>query len=131
MNMSVHDHHLLSYKVSSEERAIWLQTAYPEASGPEFSEVVFSGVAAYHFVGDNLQTIFLSIVEKSPEAIFKEDVSLFDKGRPFCWPGAWNQSTDAVLNYIKESRFRGFQINSAYGMGGWVWAKNFEVAAVN
>jgi len=46
---SIHDNILLEYRVALARKEIRFVTAFPDASGPEFTNVVFRGVEAYAF----------------------------------------------------------------------------------
>jgi hypothetical protein len=132
MKDPIHDNHLISYNIDCCKREIVLHTVFPTLEQPqEFTDVVFSGVHAYYFKGDNFNTIFLWIMEIPPEKILQDNKDLFESEQNFCWPGPWNTSPESVLEYIREHQLKGYEITPAFGMGGWVWAKSMQLVPVN
>ena len=127
MELSVHDNFLLSYCVQTDKQEIHLHTVFPGQEPPELTNVVFTGVIGYHFEQDNFQTIIFGIDETEVEAIYAEDRKLFEYGRKYCWPGAWNTSDEAVLTYLIENEIKGFSLSSSLGMVGWVLAKSMSL----
>ena len=49
MELSVHDNKLISYAVNEKEKKIYLGTVFPDKVSDEYTNVVFSDVAAYFF----------------------------------------------------------------------------------
>ena len=85
-DISVHDNFLISYEVLCREREIHLHTAFLDREPHEYTDVIFYGVAAYHFAGDNLQTIIFSIEEVDLEEIYTEYEELFVESKNYAWP---------------------------------------------
>ena len=65
---SIHDNELLSYTVNCADSKITLRTAYREREPYEFTDVIFSGVVAYHFESDNFNTIIFDITASKPQS---------------------------------------------------------------
>ncbi len=129
MTRSIHDNNVLSYTVDAAKGEIVLRTAFPERDGPEFTNVLFRGVTAYFFEGDNLQTILLNIGEVPAEQVFERERERFKENRAFLWPGGWNDSDASVMAHIATTGVRAYVIQSAYGMAGWVWATSIGILA--
>lgn len=127
MKLSVHDNLLLSYCVAADKQEIYFHTVFPGQEPPELTNVVFTGVVGYHFERDNFQTIIFGIDETEVESIYAEDRKLFEDGRKYCWPGAWNVSDEAVLTYLIENEIKGFSLSSSLGVVGWVLAKSMSL----
>jgi hypothetical protein len=128
---SIHDSHLVSYSIDATTREIWLYTIYPAMAEicEEKTEVIFEGVIAYHFENDNFHTILFGIDEIDFLSFFNEYRQIFDKGRPYGWPGDWNTSDDAVLNYVAENQIKAFQISASSGLCGWALATSMRMIA--
>ena len=124
--ISLHDNFLLSYTVDAHLREIELNTAFLDTEPNEFTNVRFKGVVAYHFVGDNLQTILFDISETTVEKIYDEGLELFQKNKNYSWPFQY-ESRNELLNRLRDSNIRAFAIESSYGLGGWVWAREITV----
>jgi hypothetical protein len=123
---SVHDNKLIAYEVMCGQRRIVLHTRFDEREPHEHIDVVFEGVEAYHFEGDNFGTILFDVGETPLVELVHEEADRFERGRNFGWPGSWNESADSLLAYLEEQDCRAFVINASYGMGGWVLAKSYR-----
>jgi hypothetical protein len=121
--ISVHDNSLLSYEVLCKKHEIHLHTAYYDAEPHEYTDVIFSGVIAYHLVYDNLHTIIFDIEEVDIEKIYADNEDLFIHGKNHGWPIS-HKSKEELLLKMKDENIKGFVINSSYGVDGWVWAQN-------
>jgi hypothetical protein len=127
MPISVHDNFIVSYEVRCEAREIRLHTEYRDRDPFEYTDVIFSGVEAYYFEGDNFCNIVMDINEGSVSNILTKNAAMFDNGKKYRWPGSWNTSSEAARVYLAERKVRAYLIYSSYGMGGWVLAKNMEM----
>ncbi len=130
MNTSIHDNSLHSYCVNADTKEIRLHTFYAHPESQEFTDVVFTGVAAYRFEGDNFMTIIFDVYETPAEKIYAENRDWFEHGRSYLWPGAWNHSEEAVLAYLIESEIKGYMLTASLGMTGWVLAKSMSLLSV-
>ena len=129
MELSVHDNFLLSYCILAHQQEIHFQTVFPDQKPPELTDVVFSGVVGYYFERDNFQTIIFDIEEMDVEVIYTNHRELFEEGRKYCWPGAWNTSDEAVITYLLENEIQGYYLSSSLGMAGWVLAKSITLVS--
>ena len=120
--VSIHDNRVLAYEVDAERRQITLRTRFDNQQPPEYTDVVFEKVLAYHFEGDDFATILLDIEEILLDQLVERNAELFDRMRRFPWPGAWNDSVEGCLAYFVSKGGRAFEITSACGMDGWVIA---------
>jgi hypothetical protein len=125
-NVSVHDNSLISYEVLCREREIHLHTAFLDREPHQYTDVIFQSVAAYHFVGDNFNTIISNIDEVDVERIYSEYEELFVESMDFVWPMLY-ESKEELLGKMKDENVRGFIIHSSYGMAGWVWAESMRI----
>ncbi len=123
MDISIHDNSLLSYSVSAQKREIRLHTIFLDGERSEYTDVVFSGVVAYHFEHDDFQTILFDIIEANLEDIHDEYEFLFSQGRSYHWP-VDHDSRESLLRRMREQEIRAFDIQSSLGLSGWVWARN-------
>jgi hypothetical protein len=130
MEISVHDNHLLSYTVFSETREIRLQTFFPAYDEVEakYTDIIFTGVMAYRFINDSFGTIITDVSETSVESIYEEYEDLLEAGRPYGWPGIWNDSENREADpaYLSAQGIKGFYLSAAIGMTGWVLAKEMR-----
>jgi hypothetical protein len=134
MERSIHDNYVVGYEVHCEERRIRLRTEFRDVpSGQPFekTDVLFQGVEAYYFEGDDFATIIFSVTEISIEELLRDESERFANGRNYCWPGPWNTSDDAVLAHLRDRGTRTFVLHSSCGMGGWVLAHSMAIVDVN
>jgi len=123
----VHDNVLISYEVLSEKREIHLRTKHSGPKTIEHTDIIFRGVEGYYFFHDNFQTIIFDVTEISVESILEDDKARFEEGWRYCWPGAWNESSEAARRaYLTERGVSGFSLSSSFGMSGWILANSME-----
>ena len=126
MDISVHDNRLLSYTVNCREREIILHTAFLDREPHEYTDVVFSGVAAYRFEGDNFSTIIFDVSEVELEDIYTRQREVFANAKNYGWPTPYD-SAEELLRGLRAENVKGFVINSSYGLDGWVWAREMTL----
>lgn len=127
MEISIHDNQILSYCVSAEKAEIRLHTFFSDHEPHEYTDIVFADVAAYYFENDNFRTIIFGVDEIDLLALYTESKELFDRGRNYGWPGPWNTSEDALLDYLNQREIKAFALSSSYGMSGWILAKTMLI----
>jgi hypothetical protein len=134
MERSIHDNHLVGYEVDCNRGNIRLHTEYRDVSAGqpfEKTDVLFQGVEAYRFDGDNFDTIIFDVIELPVEELLRDESDLFACGRDYCWPGPSNTSDEAVLAHLRDRGTRAFVLHSSYGMGGWVLARSMAMIDVS
>ena len=125
--ISIHDNFVLSYTVDCREKQITLRTAYLDGETDEYTEIVFSGVAAYHFERDNFSTILFDIEEASPEQVYADYRNLFERNKNYGWPEIRYDTEAELLAALKSKGVKGFLISSSYGMDGFVLAQEMRL----
>lgn len=123
----VHDHLLESYMVDCERRLIVLHTRLHADEILEQTDVTFSEVAAYAFEGDCFGNILLDIEETDGAGIVDGQKAMFDDGRRYGWPGPWNTTHEAAVEFVRTGNFKGFIILATAGFNGWVLARDLEI----
>ncbi|MHC4433581.1 MAG: hypothetical protein ACYTBS_17210 [Planctomycetota bacterium] len=127
MERSVHDHLLESYTVDCRRRRVILRTRPHHDGESEQTDVVFFEVAAYHFQDDCFGNILLEIDETDSVGIVDDHKAMFDSGRRYGWPGPWNTTHEAAVEYVRENDLSGFTVCASLGFNGWVLARGVEV----
>ena len=128
MEISVHDNQLVSYSVFSAKREIQLPTYYSERE--EYTDVLFTGITAYHFEGDNFQTIIFDVYEVELEEIYDEHEQLFSRLKNYGWINMDYNSKEELLLEMKKKNIKAYNFHSSYGLSGWVWAENMIIKKV-
>ena len=129
MERSVHDNFLLSYTIDARSAEIVLRTAYLDGEANERTDVIFSGVVAYDFRGDNFQTIIFDISRFELGLLQKHDRERFERLRQLGWPGLNFGSAQEMIEAMREAGVGCFEIHSSFGLDGWVWARSMELRA--
>lgn len=125
--ISIHDNFLLYYTVDCHEQRITLRTAYLDGDASEHTDVIFSGVAAYHFERDNFGTILFGIEETSPEQVYADYHSIFESNKNYGWPKIRYDTEAELLAALEAQAVKGFLISSSYGMDGFVLAQVMQL----
>jgi hypothetical protein len=95
-----------------------LRTRYEDRKPVEHTDVVFDGVLAYHFKGDNFVSILFDVKEVSIEELVRVNRDVFVRGINYAWPGPWNYSPESCLQHLNSNRGKAFEKSSSYGFGG-------------
>ena len=127
--LSVHDNTIVAYKVDHDRRRIVINTVFKHSDSHEHTNVVFEGVLAYRFECDNFDNCIFGIEEESIEQLVKREAPSFEYGVQYDWPGSWNTSPEASIEYLKAHNGKAFSVAASTGMWGWVVAESFELQA--
>jgi hypothetical protein len=126
--LSVHDNRVLRYEVDATQRRLVVDTVYEDGGADERTTITFSDVVAYGVTGDDFRTILFGLEECDPADILERHRDLFERGRPYNWPGDWNRSDETALAHLIANGVRGFELSSSCGLDAWVLAKEVVVA---
>ena len=129
--ISVHDNFLLSYSVEAGEKRITLHTAYYDREPHEFTDVLFTGVLAYHFEGDDLHTIFFDIEKTSLRHIYSDYQDLFERRKNYGWPLLEYNTAEELMQTLTDRNIQAFAISSACGLDGFVLAQEMQILAIS
>ncbi len=127
---SVHDNLVLGYEVRCSERQIRLRTEYHDQEPPERTDVLFSGVLAYHFEHALMDAILFDIEEAPLEQVYEEYAEVFRSGKNYGWPIASYSGPEDLLERLRAQGVRAFVVSSSYGMSGFVLAEAMEKVRV-
>jgi hypothetical protein len=130
-DISIHDNLLDSYEVFCQRREIHFHTVFRDRGEPfEFTDVIFTGVAAYDFWHDSdIGTIIFDICEIPPTQIYAEHAEQFRNGVCYGWPGEWAFCSESAAAHFQQHKIRGFELSSSCGMSGWVLAQHMQKRA--
>lgn len=118
----VHDNEIISYQVVLANHIISLNTKYEE----EVISIKFTGVMAHLFENELSGSIILDIVEYPTSLFFEQNAKILDERKNHCWPIYYKtiEELDAIIN---NDKYTYYIIYSAYGLNGWVLAKEIEI----
>jgi hypothetical protein len=123
----VHDNFVYAYFVDCEQQRIVLHTSYRDKEPIEFTDVVFNGVLAHSFEHVLPGNILLDVREVSIETMVQEYAESFRESWRWGWPPIdYKGDLDVLQNRLHETSIRAYDIDSSYGLAGWVLALNCE-----
>jgi len=125
--ISVHDNFVLSYTVDCRERRITFRTAYLDGEKNEYTDIIFSGVTAYHFERDNLGSILFDVEKVSPERVYADYCDVFERNKNYGWLKIRYDTEVELMAALKAQAVKGFLIWSSYGMTGFVLAQEMRL----
>lgn len=126
---SVHDNLILSYTVEQEPRRNTLRTVYEDSETNEYTDIIFSGVVAYHFEGDTFGTILFDIIETDLSRLYDDYESLFRLRKNYGWPVLDYGSPQELLERFQRRGVKAFLIRPSLGMDGFVLATEMKILA--
>lgn len=130
MEISVHDNILYGYTVvregyNSHVYTITLYTEFLDNSPVEYTDIVFTGVAAHHFESELANSILFDVEKTEPERIYNDNQELFERLKNYGWPWMYT-TTEELFAAIKTRQLKAFAISASYGIDGWIWAKDMR-----
>ena len=130
MFSGVHDSLLVAYSVDSSIGDIVLSIEPQHGSAPAPFTIHFRGAAAHCFETPLLPAILYGINQISAAELLRSEWPAIERGYKLGgWPGPWANSLAAALAFLEASDLNGFQIESSYGLSGWILAKSAKTAA--
>jgi hypothetical protein len=128
--ISIHDSTLLSYTVDCQKHRITLHTSFMDCDLHELTDVLFSGVVAYHFENDSFGTILFDIFEAPIEEIYADNQELFARSKDYGWPVIHYNTEQDLMNNLNERHVKGYRIGSSIGLSGFILAEEMHLVSV-
>ena len=127
---SIHDSLLIGYEVDGKKRTIVLHTEPHQGGGEAFVDVIFTGVVAYQFEGDAMGNIIFEI-EPAPASDYDETATvIIEQQRQHGGMPQWDAKTETLQQHCDRCGLKLFNIQSSYGLDGWVMAATMTKAVV-
>jgi hypothetical protein len=123
---SIHDSLLTGYIVNGSDRSVILHTEPHPGGGTAFVDVVFRGVAAYHFEGDCLQNIVFGVDEVPAEQVVGDGTAFLERFQRTGWPPGWNPKRESPTEFLSRPGLKIYELHCSYGMAGWIAAESME-----
>ena len=121
----VHDSLLVGYSVNSERQELLLSIKPHHDSAPAPFAVLFQGVAAHSFDTPVMPAILYGITRISAGDLIRADWPAIERGFKLGgWPGPWADTLTNATDFADSKGLSGFQIESSYGLSGWVLAQS-------
>jgi hypothetical protein len=120
---SVHDNFVYAYAVECEQRRIVLHTAYRDREPHEFTDIVFSEVAAHHLEHVLPANILFDVEETDLQGLIHDNAAMFEASWRHGWPAVnYRGDLRALTAALRAASIKAYAIRSSYGLGGWVLA---------
>lgn len=128
---SFHDHWLTGYAVDGEKRMLTLRLSEDPRTteAPYLADLLFEGVQDYFLEHDLGENIVYSIREKSIEIFLNENSEDFVKQSKWAWPKFWKGDVARTQMFLSSNRCRVWELQSSYGLSGWVVATQVQELA--
>ena len=129
MFTGIHDSLLVGYSVNSETQELVMSMRPHQGSAPSPFNVVFHGLIAHRFEAPLLPAILSEIIPVSAEWLVTEQWQAIERGFNECgWPGGWADTLANAMHFVQASALQGFQVESSYGLSGWVLARSVVIS---
>jgi len=116
----IHDSKLVGYEVDGREQRLSL-TIEPASGARDAFRLSVEGYVAHFFPAPMLPAIIQGIYPVDAVQLVRDAWPLIEAGHADCgWPGPWAHSLETAAAFLAAGDYRGFRIESSYGLSGWV-----------
>jgi len=119
--MNVHDYIIFHYCVYCDKHTIILYTE-SENDPKNYIDIVFTGVLSHNFINVLEKNIIERIVETNIIELYNKDES-FHQFNSYLFSKT-NNDAKLLNEYYNNNSYKCFEINSSYGLNGWIVAKD-------
>jgi len=123
----VHDNIIQSYNVDFEAETLIIKTKYHTDKILEKTTILFEGYLAHVFENEMKGSIIFDIQEYSLDLFLKEEFVLMRERKRFGWPISY-ETENGLIEFLQIHEYKVFEISSSYGLCGWIFAKQIDVA---
>lgn len=123
----MHDDIIISYSMDFKNKKMEMHT-YNNLLKCK-SRIEFEGILTHFFTGSLNVNQILDIDEWSINAFIEENEEYLKEMKRYCWPIKYQNLQD-LSDYLIINKYKYIKIVSAYGMFGWVLAKDFQIYEV-
>jgi hypothetical protein len=123
---SIHDNYVYAYEVLCEARRTVLHTHFRDGTADEFTDVVFDGVEAHHFVCSLDGNILFDVSEVDVEQLVNSNADLFARDKDYGWPQIEYSDRAQLIAILQDRGIKGYVVASSYGLTGWVLASEMK-----
>jgi len=109
-----------------------LHTVYPPSDPPEYTDIVFSGVVAYHIEQQTFRNsgvsanIIFDVKESEAKLILSQYADLLAASKNYGWPTLEYANLDELVMHLTSNGTKCFEIHSSCGLFGFVFAARME-----
>ena len=120
----------MSLFVDCAEKRITLQTLYHERTEtpPEYTDIVWEDVLAYHFQNDTMGSILFDVAPVSFDEIWQNWEPVFVQSKNYGWPAFLSHTDKADLyQQLAAREIKAFVVSASAGIEGFVLAQSMTI----
>jgi hypothetical protein len=121
----MHDNYIVSYNVNLLKKNMSVKT-YNNVQ-KQYKTIYFSEVLTHFFRCIIDYNIISDICESEIQKFIKDNQKELVELDGFCWPIDYNTEQE-LIDFLITNKYKYIEINSSYGMFGWVIAKSYEIS---
>jgi hypothetical protein len=132
---SVHDNWVYAQAVDHERCRVVLHTIWPHSDPPEYTDIVFEGVAVHHFEQQKMgggpcpANVLFDVEEADPLDILGQYQGLLARTRNHGWPVLRYDGLEDLAAQLTAGGARCFEVHGVCGLHGFVFARSMELRA--
>ena len=120
----MHDNYIVSYNVNLLKKNMSVKTYNNKQK--KYKTIYFSEVLTHSFRCIIDYNIISDICESGIQKFIQDNQKELIKLKGFCWPINYNTEQE-LIDFLITNKYKYIEINSSYGMFGWVIAKSYEI----
>lgn len=130
--VSVHDNLVYAQHVDYEARRVVLHTLYLRSDPPEYTDIVFTGVIAYHaeqqafHSGGLLGNVLFSAEESDAAFVLGQYSKALAAAKDYGWPVRGYSDLGDLAARLTSGGAKCFEIHGSCGLSGFVFAESME-----
>jgi hypothetical protein len=131
--VSVHDNLVYAQVVDYDNCRVVLHTVYPHADPPEYTDIVFTGVVAYHVeqqafrAGGVSANVVFDTEEADAPMVLGRYAELLAGAKQYGWPVLEYDGLADLAARLTVCGAKCFEVHSSCGLSGFVFAADMEL----
>jgi hypothetical protein len=122
----VHDSQVLAYSADSRVCEVLLHLRAGPEGAPLF-DLKFNGAVAHQFPYPQMPSWVFGLTSIPARELLEREWSVIAEGfRLVGWPGNWAETLEKAVSYCEAAELTGFDLESSFGIEGWVLARSVE-----
>lgn len=127
--LEIRNHIIKSYCVDLENQKITINTEYIINNKKEITTIEFDKVMAYLFKNGLKWSILFDIKHNTLDHFVRKHDTLLKQEENYGWPFVYKNETE-IIAILQKNNQNYYEINSAYGLCGWVLAETLHIISI-
>lgn len=123
---NIHDNEITSYKIDLKKKKIKMYFEEDIENYEKRKKIIFFDVLAHFFEDEVEGSIILSIDKCEINQFISDNIDLLKEKKDYCWPIDYD-TIDELTNKLEYEKYYYYVISSAYGLNGWILAKDYQI----